>query len=99
MVQKISAQFDQSIEMCRCSIVYDYWETDLEQKSARADRFFFSWNDHEFAFREKNYKYLTQFGKDDGFGTFYIKFTPFIEDIDFRVQIIETVVGTQLHLM
>ena len=99
ILQKLADQFENSLEMLRCSVVYDYWETDLEQKSAKNDRFFFTWNDVEFAYQEKNNPYLSLFTKNSGSGSIYLKLTPFIEDSDFRVQLLETATGQKLHLM
>ncbi|UYP44117.1 hypothetical protein NEF87_000402 [Candidatus Lokiarchaeum ossiferum] len=99
VLKRIIDQFDQSLEMFRCSLVYDHWETELEQKSAKLDRFFFSWNDIEFAYTEKNYLFLSQFSAKPGSGALYLKLTPFIEDSDFRIQLLESATKQKLQLM
>jgi len=95
----ILEDFSNSIKMLRISCVYDQWTTDFQQKSAANDRFFLTWNDIEFAYREKNLFHLKNFKHNENIGSAYFQLTPSIEDKDFRIQIIEDIFQSQVYLV
>ena len=79
---------NQEIEMLRLSYVYESWSTKLDFKSASSDRFFFGFNDVEFAFAQKNFESLQNSANNLGPASLYFQLTRLISENDFRIELI-----------
>ncbi|MHA1585315.1 MAG: hypothetical protein ACTSWL_08675 [Promethearchaeota archaeon] len=86
--------------MFRIEILYDRWETAMAQKSAGSDRFFFTFNDIDFAFRERNWQLLKSFKhqKSSNNTALYFQLTPLIQDPDFRTDLLSSIFKTELFM-
>ena len=84
----IAEIFDECIDMLRISYIYDSWSTNLDFKSAGSDRFFFGFNDIEFAFAQKNYDILQGAINNQKIAALYFQLTHFILENDFRIDLL-----------
>ena len=75
-------------DMLRLSYTYDSWSTKLDFKTAGSDRFFFGFNDIEFAFTQKNFEILQSNANNQGSAALYFQLTKFISENDFRVELL-----------
>ncbi len=82
--ESISEGFD----MLRLSYSYESWSTKLDFKSAGSDRYFFGFNDVEFAFAQKNYEILQRTANNLESASLYFQLTQLISEIDFRIELI-----------
>ena len=78
----------EEIEMLRLSYVYESWSTKLDFKSAGSDRYFFGFNDIEFAFAQKNFEILQSTANNLESASLYFQLTHLISDIDFRIDLL-----------
>ena len=83
-VESIGEGFD----MLRLSYIYESWSTKLDFKSAGSDRFFFGFNDVEFAFVQKNFESLQKSATNLGSAALYFQLTHLISENDFRIELI-----------
>ncbi|QEE17020.1 hypothetical protein DSAG12_02852 [Promethearchaeum syntrophicum] len=75
-------------DMLRLSYIYESWSTKLDFKSAGSDRFFFGFNDVEFAFAQKNFESLQYLANNLGSAALYFQLTRLISENDFRIELI-----------
>jgi len=81
-------EFEEEIDMLRLSYVYESWSTKLDFKSAGSDRYFFGFNDVEFAFAQKNFEILQKTENNLESASLYFQLTRLISDIDFRIELL-----------
>ncbi len=75
-------------DMLRLSYLYDSWSTKLDFKTAGSDRFFFGFNDFEFAFAQKNFENIERTTNNQVSTALYFQLTQFISEIDFRIELL-----------
>lgn len=75
-------------EMLRLSYIYESWSTKLDFKSAGSDRYFFGFNDVEFAFAQKNFEILQRTANNLETASLYFQLTRLISETDFRIELI-----------
>jgi len=78
----------EGFDMLRLSYIYESWSTKLDFKSAGSDRYFFGFNDVEFAFAQKNFEILERTANNLESASLYFQLTHLISDIDFRIELI-----------
>ncbi len=88
LFMNLTEKFDEDIDMLRFSYIYDSWSTNLDFKSAGSDRFFFGFNDIEFAFAQKNYDILQSTVNNQEIAALYFQLTHLISENDFRIELI-----------
>ena len=88
LFMNLTEKFDECIDMLRFSYIYDSWSTNLDFKSAGSDRFFFGFNDVEFAFAQKNYNILQRTVNNEEIAALYFQLTHLISENDFRIELI-----------
>ncbi len=80
--------FGDGFDMLKLSYIYESWSTNLDFKSAGSDRFFFGFNDVEFAFSQKNFEILQRTSDNLGSAALYFQLTHLISENDFRIELI-----------
>ena len=90
-VEDIREIFESSkgnLRMLRLSYYFDSWSNGLDFKSAGMDRFFFSFNDLEFAFAQKNFEIFKSLKSNRSSSSIYFQLTPSISENDFRIELL-----------
>ncbi len=83
--------------MFRFKFVKEAWEDEENFKSASRDQFDLAWGDPggvpELAFRHQNPQMLSDFQNQKASSAFYFQLTPKIHDPDFRIEILQELMG------
>jgi hypothetical protein len=83
-----SETFGEGFDMLRLSFIYESWSTKLDFKSAGSDRYFFGFNDVEFAFTQKNFEILQRTANSLESASIYFQLTRLTSENDFRIELI-----------
>ena len=95
VLKKNDKVVDNTLQMLRVSVNYEAWSDDINFKKATHDRMFYCLNDWTLAFYQNNFTGIPpQNIESQNVVTNYFELTGTIEEDDFRVKLLEKIIGS-----